>query len=76
MKTLVNWLIRKLGGVPKEPCEHSWYVLIEHYPKFTQDYWSCRRCPVTRAYEHDDPPEPLHEEICNLAHVHIMNGRL
>lgn len=73
---LRNWLIRKLGGVPKEPCKHKWYVGIEHYPRFTQDYWACRRCQIWRVYQHGDPPEPLQTEICNLAHVHIMNGRL
>lgn len=75
MGRIANWLIRKLGGTPKEPCRHRWYVLIEHYPRFTQDCWRCRKCSVSEVFEYDNPPEPLQEEICNLAHVHIMNGK-
>lgn len=74
MNTIREWLIRLLGGAVKSPCKHKWRVLIEHYPTFTQDYWQCRKCQFTKAYQNDAPPEPIRTEICNLGDVHIVNG--
>lgn len=76
MKAIRDWLIRWLGGTPKAPCKHEWYVMIECYPRFTHDYWSCRKCGFTKAYPNDEPPEPLKTEVCNLGDVHIVNGRV
>jgi hypothetical protein len=69
-----QWLIRKLGGTVKT-CNHRWRVLIEHYPTYAWDKWECERCKICKDFPHSDPPTPLKTEICNLAHVHIVNNR-
>jgi len=74
MNSFRGWLIRLLGGQVKN-CAHKWIVLIEHYPTYTQDYWQCKRCGFTKAYENDSPPEAVKTAFCSLAHQHIVNGR-
>lgn len=76
MDGVKDWLIRLLGGTPKAPCKHKWFVLIEFYPRFTEDYWQCRKCGFTKAFPNEEPPEPLKTKICDLGHVHIVNGKL
>jgi hypothetical protein len=73
--TLRRWLIELLGGRVID-CEHKWTVLIENYPTFTQDYWTCKKCGLTKAYPNDAPPEKLKIAICDLGDVHIINGRI
>lgn len=74
MSELRRWLIQLLGGRVND-CQHKWIVLIEHYPTFTKDYWQCKRCGFTKAYENSEPPEPIKTEMCSMAHLHIVNGR-
>jgi hypothetical protein len=74
MDNLRQWLIRRLGGTPKEPCNHKWRILIEHYPSYTKDYWQCGRCKVMKIFQNDEPPVPVQTEICNLGDIHIVNG--
>lgn len=73
-KRMREWLIRLLGGTTVK-CNHKWTVPLEHYPTFTQDYWQCKRCKFTKAFQNDKPPEPIKTEMCNMAHFHIINGR-
>lgn len=49
--------------------------LLEYYPSFTKDYWECRRCGRAQVFNHDDPPVRIKTAICNLGHVHIINGK-
>lgn len=60
---------------PKPPCRHQWRILIENYPTFTKDLWRCDRCRRSKVFENESPPVEIKTDICNLGHVHIINGR-
>jgi len=74
LTTLKRWLIETLGGKVVD-CKHKWSVLIENYPTFTQDYWQCKKCGFTKAYQNSKPPEPIKTEMCSMAYFHIVNGK-
>lgn len=74
MNIFRNWLIRLLGGEVRN-CKHKWTVIIENYPTYTQDYWQCKRCNFTKAFQNSEPPEPIKTAFCSMAHQHIVNGR-
>jgi len=67
MQWLRNWW-HKLN----KPCEHEWYLSIEHYPSFTKDQWGCRRCRAWETRDFDDPPVEIELEICDHGKVHTV----
>lgn len=64
---LVRWAMTKRAP----SCRHQWRILIEKYPRFTQDRWICDECKLTQNFPHDAPPVNIITDVCSMGHVHV-----
>lgn len=73
---MLNWIIDWFRKYEREAnCQHKWTVLIENYPSFAKDWWKCKRCGLSKVFLKSNPPVKIKHGICNLGHVHIVNGK-
>lgn len=61
-----------LRQVLKPSCSHEWEVLVEKYPTFIEDRWTCTKCGVCENFFHSEPPVRIAREMCDMGHVHIV----
>lgn len=73
MRPLLKRLLDWFNDAPQ--CQHRWRVLLEHYPSYAYDWWTCDLCGEDLQCTHDEAPIKIETEICNWGHIHIVNGK-
>lgn len=68
IKKAMRWLDKQWN-----PCQHKWRILIEHYPSFASDLWTCKKCSKSQSFPNNEPPVKIKTAICDLGDVHIVN---
>lgn len=63
---------RRLRRTLRPPCDHQREVLIEKYPTFIEDRWTCTACGACENFSHNEPPVRIAREVCDMGHVHTI----